>query len=79
MLLGDFILLVGILIWLAISVGPWWVAPILFVVAMIVNDMMNRALKRYFSEKKQETLTQLQSMIQNYYKSLDQQKKNPEE
>jgi hypothetical protein len=42
MKLGDGIAIAGMLIWLSVSVGPWWLGAVLFVVAWWVNVLMRR-------------------------------------
>ena len=37
MKLGDGIVIAGMLIWLSVSVGPWWVGLLLFAGAWVAN------------------------------------------
>ena len=37
MRLGDGVMVIGMLAWLAVAVGPWWIAPALFALAWIIN------------------------------------------
>lgn len=41
--LGDGVLLLAMLIWLSVGVGPWWLGVVLFFGAMIVNFFWFRA------------------------------------
>jgi len=63
MLLGDFILLVGILVWLAITVGPWWIAPLLFIITHFINKIVIKLLERRVEEEKLKSLEQLKNIM----------------
>ena len=34
---GEKIITLGILVWMSVSVGPWWIGAILFLCGMILN------------------------------------------
>lgn len=34
---GDGLLLIALLVWLSVRVGPWWLGVVLFVAAWVVN------------------------------------------
>ena len=37
--LGDGLTIVAMLVWLSVSVGPWWLGLLIFVVAWVVNTI----------------------------------------
>lgn len=37
MKVGDELLLIALLVWLSVRVGPWWLGVVLFVAAWVVN------------------------------------------
>jgi hypothetical protein len=40
---GEGIITLGILIWMSVSVGPWWIGLVLFMGGMILNLLVTLA------------------------------------
>ncbi len=62
MLVGDVVLYIGVLVWLAISVGPWWLSLILLITSFILNIIHVYVRNKHTIKEQQE--------IQKYFKSL---------
>lgn len=43
---GDKLVCFGLLIWMSVSVGPWWIGLILFLCGMVVNLSVRLAKKK---------------------------------
>lgn len=37
MLIGDVILMIGLLVWMTISIGPWWLGLSMFILTIVFN------------------------------------------
>jgi membrane protein implicated in regulation of membrane protease activity len=77
MLLGDFILVWGLAIWMTVAVGPWYIGIILMLASLLLNSIIQKAIQRRvqeLEEQRQDGLEQIKKIItESYNRNLEDQ------
>ena len=68
MLLGDIFILISILLWMGIVVGPIWLALLIFSIGSLLNYWISKLVHNKIEKARQEHLKRMTNFINSYKK-----------